>query len=1669
MTLEQQPEPISFAGNLKEFILSSVTANTSFVLKTNGQVIIDEVYAPDADGKITIDLQSVITPMFSLVLPDYFAFGTVQENAVKKFIAKIGTDSYDFTVVRGGVANLNQSTADFLKYNFLTWQPQVKEIFLRQPEFLSYYSAEPSTLKIKAYFEDGTSETHDQILIASKVMTCNMNYDIVNSYFTKQVSYYDAYVANSEGERLTYIQRYVPVSEPDSAQIYLFHNTLAGIDTLICTGTLTQTPSTQSALVTMSQETTDTDTEYEITYEQNTGIIKSASAALWLRDFFVSSYRCHFTADFRRIYIEESENAYTPFEINSYTFEYRYSKQTIYNNVSRNRDSLPRLLEFPTPDKLFFLTPRLSEYPVATYTDDLQIPVQNPYTSAWYRIAAKNLGGGGGQGGGSGEGNFWSKDELTAEELYLLLEGEKIKAGFADDAGKWCGKIFEDYFDQSVRTTDPVQFKTVETESVTTSSFATPDFVSGVGGSGTRLKDDHLELDSITVRKQMIVRELMIEKIKSVGGTLIVSIGAMKITEVTDGGTYFKCVFDNDGGNIDNPFVVDDLVMCQNFSGTNIKRYWRRVTSGGIDYFNLSKTDCEAGSAEPAAGDEIVQLGNRTDASRQSAMILCAVGADAPYIDQYSGINSFTLAGKLITREGNLSGIVDDALGQLSGSGLYAKNAYLRGKLALASGKTVENALGEIDTKTSTAQSTAETAQQAANNAASELSKTNTTLSTVTRDVKLLADAQSGFSVSVSEVREKAEAAQDTIDNLQIGGVNYLNNSRCDTLNGWELSEGVGVVADDEKFGKVVEYTRTVGVGNFQKAFDLNVPELANTELVYFIIAKGIGSWYFGGWVETFTKLYPDTANKIDLGNGWYQYWITFKSGNSVNSYGAFGINSIYGTWRFYAAGVLKGNKPTAWSPSLSDQQAEVQKAKQAAIEAADTASQAKIDLLKTQELALLDGKIDEEEARAIKDAQDKYNAAVAQANKGKLFIRGTGMNNATSRLVYINGTEINQVASGARGLNLTTIKRTDLTVIDKIVYDTCTAGSPAQALTDKLNGLDSSVIVTLTSSDEAASGWTQTLTDAIERCGGSGTKPGYRVPYSFVGIPGIGKGNGIEIITGAGANDPYAEISTQIINGIPSGMSSAANLLSQQSISKLNDWSSDSKISPVEKTALKQQLADIQSEYIDIESSAEKLNKKGGPDWPIYNAAYNAAIAAINKYTAVSPETISVGADYANIAAYYSKRQIMLTTIAYTQTNGKIVKTIDARSLDQNKYYPVVILLSASRRSSIKVEARLHNSGVPAWATHANGFSCDCTWEVSGAGWGTINENRYIHSFTYRFAASTMIGTIGQMTNSSYEHVYVRGGGIYTITATEASLIELKTSDFTVSQQTIHVQTSITEPAVSVDAVRTELTGKIEVLNTSITSLVTKTEYNALGQRVSQAEGNITTLSTRIDLKVSSTDFNALSGRVTTAESSITVLKNRISLLVKTGNIETGLVIKPENIEITGATIFRDSANNQTFSVFGSGGYALNLNNKFKVTTFGKLYATDAEITGKITATSGEFTGTIRSNASGNRIEIDPASRTLKLSNGNNSNVTQFYFNDNEIFLHMTGSGYTGTIGTSYASFSNRAGRSAIIGADGLYITNAPVCFMGLGRVYDTNGWDRVLVNLATGRIAYG
>lgn len=240
---------------------------------------------------------------------------------------------------------------------------------------------------------------------------------------------------------------------------------------------------------------------------------------------------------------------------------------------------------------------------------------------------------------------------------------------------------------------------------VTAEQLSSYDFNSGPLGSGYRIKDGDAEFQNLTIRGQFSVNEFLIQQVRAVGGKLLVSPASIKIGGVEETPSGYKCSFNTDGGSIVNPFIVNDQGFHQVFDSTKMSRYWRLITEVGSDYFVMSKTDCESGSGIPKVDDEIILLGNRTNQARQSAIIISAYDNDSPYTAYYSGINSFSLAGKEVMREGNLNGVVDSAMGQLEGFGLYAKNAYIRGQLRFSSGKDAETAVNDASQKADSAQS----------------------------------------------------------------------------------------------------------------------------------------------------------------------------------------------------------------------------------------------------------------------------------------------------------------------------------------------------------------------------------------------------------------------------------------------------------------------------------------------------------------------------------------------------------------------------------------------------------------------------------------------------------------------------------------------------------------------------------------------------------------------------------------------------------------------------------------------------------------------------------------------------------------------------------------------------------------------------------------------------
>lgn len=161
--------------------------------------------------------------------------------------------------------------------------------------------------------------------------------------------------------------------------------------------------------------------------------------------------------------------------------------------------------------------------------------------------------------------------------------------------------------------------------------------------------------------------------------------------------------------------------------------------------------------------------------------------------------------------------------------------------------------------------------------------------------------------------------------------------------------------------------------------------------------------------------------------------------------------------------------------------------------------------------------------------------AAVNASNSGKLYVRGTGMNHSATRKVMVNGKVVNE--SSSRGLTLTVIARDTLVVNSTTNYDVYNSDTNCNTLASALNALGSDKIVILSSYD--AIRINATLNTAIQRCGGSDNQiTDARNPFAFIGIPGIGKNNGLFSLYGLEANAPYAELSTLVVNGVPQGVS---------------------------------------------------------------------------------------------------------------------------------------------------------------------------------------------------------------------------------------------------------------------------------------------------------------------------------------------------------------------------------------------------------------------------------------------------------------------------------------------------------------------------------------------------
>lgn len=200
---------------------------------------------------------------------------------------------------------------------------------------------------------------------------------------------------------------------------------------------------------------------------------------------------------------------------------------------------------------------------------------------------------------------------------------------------------------------------------IITDNLQSSNFMSGLLGYGFSLKNSNglsqMEVDELLVRTKAIFNELSIMETELLGASFMFNptgawIKVSRVENLTlDGVDVYRCYFVQDDGerSVDNRFIIGNQARSQSFninSGTyeNVSNhfYWRLVTSAGKDFIDLSVDDCAEGSDVPAAGDIIVQVGDRENVDYQSVIVISAFGDNAPYITFYNGVNSYTFEGK---------------------------------------------------------------------------------------------------------------------------------------------------------------------------------------------------------------------------------------------------------------------------------------------------------------------------------------------------------------------------------------------------------------------------------------------------------------------------------------------------------------------------------------------------------------------------------------------------------------------------------------------------------------------------------------------------------------------------------------------------------------------------------------------------------------------------------------------------------------------------------------------------------------------------------------------------------------------------------------------------------------------------------------------------------------
>lgn len=413
-TIVQKPEALSLLRNMKSYRINSSTP-VSFKLMLGSNTILEESYEPNDETMVDIDITEVVSQYLTVKLPSSDIFS--QSSALATFTAEVdGAQSHSFTVIRGGARKLSDTASNFLKANWLTWQPQTKKVRWNQPEFLSYYHEVAGVVKAKFY---PTSASEEVVTIhsasAGEYNTYNMEMAHIFSLSSYDISklngLVDVWVETSAGVRLSYIQRYIfsPISRTE--HYYMCVNSLGGIDTFCFTGSRTLSPSLSHESAMLSSRKINITTGQEREWSQNTGHLGKTEAA-WIWEFFASdSQWAIIDNEVESIILDSSSiKSSDKDNITSSDFSFSLAEDGQLLKINRSNEEFPMVqVQSPSGD-IFFLAPRVIDYPDANLEDSLLFLVQSPFVQEWKKISLGTL-------------KLWIKEIFTPyEDLPLRLE-----------------------------------------------------------------------------------------------------------------------------------------------------------------------------------------------------------------------------------------------------------------------------------------------------------------------------------------------------------------------------------------------------------------------------------------------------------------------------------------------------------------------------------------------------------------------------------------------------------------------------------------------------------------------------------------------------------------------------------------------------------------------------------------------------------------------------------------------------------------------------------------------------------------------------------------------------------------------------------------------------------------------------------------------------------------------------------------------------------------------------------------------------------------------------------------------------------------------------------------------------------------------------------------------